>query len=129
MKTSIYDKFDRAVGNLSAYAILKDGSLVAKIVTKRGASLTAFLHWYGCTMVHGTARGGGYDMETAAIESAIARMKTNAIRKGIEDYQINAHERAERSGFVGALESSLERDGVEWRHRLAGAGFDVMAII
>ena len=74
MANDIYDQHRAAFRNVSAYAILKDGKLVAKIAfkfPKDGASkLWAYVHWLGVPMVRGYAGGYGYDKMTAACASA-----------------------------------------------------------
>lgn len=76
--TKIYDQHAAAFKNVSAFVILKDGERVATIAfkfPKDGAGrLYAYVHWFGCAMVRGSATGYGYDKKSAACESATDKL-------------------------------------------------------
>ncbi|QXV73542.1 hypothetical protein [Rhizobium phage RHph_X2_30] len=116
-KPTIYDQFDKAFQNVSAYVVLdKQGECVAKIAFKfprDGAGrLYAYVHWLGTQMVRGQASGYGYDKRSAAV--------ANAVRKADSVLKAQAAE------FYDALEN----DGGEyWDTRLRNAGFTVIQAV
>lgn len=113
--STIYDRFDAATRNISAYAILKDGHHVANIVLKYGNAVTAYVHYLGLEMTAGRACGGGYDRASAAVIDA-AR-KTKGGDRAPKSTQLAG------DAFVGALIEGPESAG--WHHNLAAAGFTV----
>lgn len=81
---AIRAEFERATQDLRAWLVQKDGETVAKIVVKyggrtspHGLTVRAFVHVIGLPMVRGIARGGGYDMKSAAILSACGHITYN----------------------------------------------------
>ena len=72
---NIYDTFNTATKGITAYAIMKDGKYIAKIVFKRVSSVTCYLHVLGHNMVSGKANGGGYDMCTASAAHAADKLR------------------------------------------------------
>lgn len=72
--TDIYEKFDKATGNISAYALLWQGKPVGRIVIKFGAAATAYVQIWGAPMSSARATGYGYDKVSVAVMAAIARM-------------------------------------------------------
>lgn len=110
--SDIYDQHRAAFRSVSAYVILKDGELVARIAFKfprDGAGrLTAYVHWLGEEMVRGFASGGGYDKRTAACASAVAKMHSDD----------------------NAFLEALARDtGPTWEDQLRKAGFTVLSAV
>lgn len=74
---AIRNEFERMGADLHAWSVTKDGEQVARIVVRyggrsspNGLTVRAFVHVLGLPMVRGIARGGGYDMKTAAIWGA-----------------------------------------------------------
>jgi hypothetical protein len=116
--TKIYDQFDAAFTNVSAYVVLDaQGALVAKIAFKYprdGAGrLYAYVHWLGLEMVRGYAGGGGYDKHSAACASA-ARRITNML--ALRDDAVLGR-------AVDFREALLKDDGAYWHWHLEKAGF------
>lgn len=68
----IYDQHAAAFARVSAYAILKDGDVVARIAFKFPADgagrLYAYVHWIGTEMARGCASGGGENTRRNPIE-------------------------------------------------------------
>ncbi len=115
--TRIYDQYDAAFAKVSAYVVLKDGNLVARIAFKHpreGAGrLYAYVHWLGVEMVRGYASGGGYDKRSAACSSAAHRHCDNLKA---------AHPDDNARAFWLALEKA---GGPSWENELHHAGFVV----
>ena len=83
MVDKVYDQFDAATRDLSAFVVLRKGTsdVAAKVVIKRGNQRCyAYVHIFGTRMVRGVASGGGYDMASAAVEDAARKYATNAKR-------------------------------------------------
>ena len=77
----IYREFENVTRDFRAWSITKDGEQVARIVVKYGGrrspsglTVRAFVHVLGIPTVRGIARGGGYDMTTASIASAVRHL-------------------------------------------------------
>lgn len=116
----IYELHDKAFARVSAYVVwVRSGDgpkIVAKVAFKRPADgagrLYAYVHWIGAPMVRGFAAGGGYDKKTAAVASAVARMKP-------------AHGTAQ-AVFCAVLAKDT---GPTWDRQLYSAGFDVVQAV
>lgn len=73
--------YERITADLYVWAVSKDGEPVARIVVKyggrtspNGLTVRAFVHIWGLQMTRGIARGGGYDMRTAALATACSAL-------------------------------------------------------
>jgi len=118
--SDIYDQHEAAFARVSAYVVwLRNGDgprIVAKVAFKHPADgagrLYAYVHWIGSQMVRGHASGGGYDKKTAAVASAVARMKP-------------AHGSPEAM-FCAVLAKDT---GPTWDNQLHSAGFDVIQAV
>ena len=113
---SIYDQFDAAFANVSAYAISIDGEHVARVAIKYpqdGAGrLYAYVHILGGQMVRGSATGYGYDKRSAAVVDAAGKLT------GDESY------------CAALFKRTLAKDGgYEWTTYLEKAGFTVDQVI
>ena len=128
--TSIYDQHDVAFRNVSAYVILKDNELVARVsfkFPKDGAGrLYAYVHWLGTQMVRGYAGGYGYDKASAAVASAAKRMPMKVSIDPAEDNYVRADSLPEYHKFLYEL---LEDGGEYWDNRLRKAGFTVIQAV
>ncbi len=119
----IYSQFDTAFRGVSAYAILRDGKSVGRIIIKHGTAVTAYVHAWMEPMVKGQARGGGYDRASAAVQAAAAKLSPDT------DYPRDG---GTLSGTVLAdIKDALTggRDGSRWQHQLEDAGFVVALVI
>jgi len=76
------------------------------------ARLWAYVQWSGTEMVRGYADGYGYDKQTAAVESAVAKLALSPTEASP----------ARREAFQAALSNC---GGYGWEQRLRDAGFDV----
>jgi hypothetical protein len=74
MTESIYTKFDRSFGNVTAQALLLDGKPVGRIVIKYGNAATAYVQVWGASMATARATGYGYDKGSAAVMEAIRKL-------------------------------------------------------
>ncbi len=74
-----YAKFDRATGHMTAFAVLRDGAPVGRVVIRPGrdgaARLTAYAQVWGAPMAVGYASGYGYDKRGAALSQALKRLQ------------------------------------------------------
>lgn len=114
----IYEQFDAAFRNVSAFAILKDGRHVANIALKHGEAVTAYVHYIGLEMTTARAGGGGYDRATAAIEAAARKTKGGDAPKAT---QLNG------DAFIGVLMDKTS--GTRWSSALEAAGYTVCNVI
>ncbi|UGA46785.1 hypothetical protein HU230_0012380 [Bradyrhizobium quebecense] len=124
--TKIYDQHRAAFANVSAYVILnKQGARVASVAFKYprdGAGrLYAYVHIFGSEMVRGFAAGGGYDKHTAAVSSAVSRIKD-----GLDVNRWLASEVAEYDALRGAL---AKDGGHRWDGAAQAAGFTVLQAV
>jgi hypothetical protein len=117
---NIYDQHKAAFSNVSAYCVLdKAGNRVASIAFKfprDGAGrLYAYVHVFGGPMVRGFAGGGGYDKRSAAVLSAVSKMKP-------ADYY------AEDQHHVAAFKGMVDC-GYGWDRQLQDAGYTVLQAV
>lgn len=116
---NIYDQHKAAFPNVSAYVITKDGKRIASVAFKfprDGAGrLYCYFHVFGTPMTRGYAGGGGYDKQSAAAESAAARIVPPEGVDWTSDRDT-----------VLAIQAALSGgDGLSWDRRLRDAGYDV----
>ena len=118
---AIYREQERITADLSAWSITKNGEQVARIVVKyggrrspNGLTVRAFVHVLGVPMVRGIARGGGYDMKSAAIVSAVQHL----------DYLDDERSDLAINGNVNAFRS-LQDNGHDIPHQLQTMGYVV----
>lgn len=121
--TNIFDQYQAAFNNVSAYAVMKEGEIVANIVfkfPKNGAGrVFAYVHWLGLEMVRGSATGGGYDKRSAAV--------SNAADNAVRTVEIDAEDiNLARTTFFRELQDA---DGRDWTWRLRDAGFCVHQVV
>lgn len=114
----VYDQHRAAFANVCAYVVLKDGDRVASIAFKFGASVTAYVQWFGVDMTRGRAGGAGYDRQSAAIG--------NAARKIPDSINNREGDAIARAAFIDACG---DRDGRTWDQRLRDAGFTVFQAV
>lgn len=113
-RSRIYDQHKTAFATTSAAVVLDEkGKLVARIAVKHGASVTAYVHYLGCQMTRGFARGGGYDRTSAAIAAAAEKTKP-------AEY---SDDPAARERFTFACIAGS--DGAGWKNALLAAGYTV----
>lgn len=125
--TKIYDQYQAAFANVSAYVVVKDGERVATIAFKfprDGAGrLYAYVHWIGTEMVRGFVGGYGYDKRSAAVSSAIAAIK---IPVDWSNYVANNYRNSYLAEFIDAMRGD---SGKYWDDRLRDAGFTVLQAV
>jgi hypothetical protein len=109
----VYDRFDAATRNISAYAFLLDGKPAGRVVLKHGNAVTAFFQVWGAEMATGRAGGGGYDRGTAAVLGAVAKLPTEVAH----DPHASEALRRIRDAFAKG------RDGSRWTSTIEDAGF------
>ena len=119
---NIYDQHRAAFSNVSAYVVLKDGERVATIAfkyPKDGAGrLQVYIHYIGLEMVKSYAGGYGYDKASAAVESAVKKIKGGECRD--KKLELDA------SDFVGLFQ---DIGGKDWSDVLRDAGFTVLSAV
>jgi hypothetical protein len=117
--SDIYEQHDKAFQNVSAYAVLKQGALIAKVAFKfprDGAGrLHCYLHFPGVPMVRGHASGYGYDKRSAAIASAASKV-SDPERRLLEHAQT-------------AIQAIGNDTGKYWDNRLAESGFEIIQVV
>jgi hypothetical protein len=119
--TKIYDQHDAAFKSVSAYVVLKDGKVVAKVAFKFGGAVTAYVHWIGTEMQRGQAGGGGYDRQSAAVAKAADKLLLpNVTSMGLADPSS-----AEYAFFHAARKDG----GNTWLRSLENAGFVVVQAV
>ncbi|MCW2317092.1 hypothetical protein M2322_002646 [Rhodoblastus acidophilus] len=133
MSSTIYEAFDSAFAQVSAYAVLKDGEHVANVSFKhppRGHGerrLTVFVHWIGLEMVKGWAGGCGYDKKTAACSAASRRLAAvwEAAKKE-NSGNLDRFYPKQIDAFIAAI---AKDEGHYWNNQLESAGFTVLNVI
>ena len=74
---NIYDQYNKAFADVSAYLVTKEGDPVASIALKRPHGgeeyLYAYIKVFNVGMVKGKTSGYGYDKHGTAIEEAAGR--------------------------------------------------------
>lgn len=120
----IYDQHRAAFAKTSAYVILKDGERVATVAFKFGTAVTAYVHFIGAQMVRATAKGGGYDRQSAAVAAAATKIDLSD-REDCHRDDIGQPV-TDRSTFMDATD---DRDGRTWDRRLQDAGFVVLQAV
>lgn len=123
MKPKVYDQFDRAFANVSAKAVLWNGKHVANVTLKYGRSVVAYVHWIGTEMQRGTAGGGGYDRTSAAVFSALDKLRDSP--RGEYEGDLVRH-----GPSFSAFVNVYNRDsGADWDRHLRDAGFTILNVI
>lgn len=119
MTNPVYSHFESAFRGVSAYAVLRDGKPVGRVVIKYGAAATAYVQAWTQPMCKGQARGGGYDRASAAVQAAAAKL-----------YNGDALPCPDGLAVMEAMKAALidGRDGVTWTRQLEAAGF-VLALV
>jgi hypothetical protein len=122
MTMNVYDKFDNATRGICAYALMRDGKHIGRVITKRSAvgmcPMTAFVHLYGLDMTQGRATGCGYDKQSAAVKNALTKT-ARAGRHADDTFCLVAE--------VAAW--MHENDGHGWCHAFRACGVDVFTVI
>jgi hypothetical protein len=119
MSTNVYDLHRVAFASVGAYAISRDGERIASVAFRfphDGAGrLWCYVHVFGTEMVRSCAGGYGYDKCSAAVASAVARIKAPEGEAWAKD-----------AASVRAIQTCLSGDsGQHWDRRLQDAGFTV----
>lgn len=123
----IYEQHKRAFPHTSAYAVLKNGNVVAKIAFKypRDGSgrLYAYVHWIGLPMGRGHASGYGYDKHSAACADWAHKAKDPVdIVARLKNYD----ELGDYDMFRAAL---MRNNGRYWNDQLREDGFVVVGVV
>lgn len=115
----IYDQYDRAFQNVSAYVVMKDGHIVATVTfkfPKDGAGrLCAYVHFLGTHMARGFANGYGYDKKSAAVENAIQAFGC------VQDPTLD--------GLDLFFKTLAKCDSMQWDNALRSVGFIVFQVV
>lgn len=118
-----YRAFEKAFRDVQAWIVAKDGKEIARIAVKTtgrsssaGLTVRAYVHVLGCPMVRGSARGGGYDMTTAAIANACIKLKPQDCK-------------GELHSLDATLFKSLEDEGWDIPKQLRDMGYSVFQAV
>ena len=115
MSKTVYEHFDTATRGINAYVIMRGGIQIGKVVAKHATATRAFVQYYGTRMSMGSAGGGGYNRENAAIEEAAQKhLKINPDLAGWEKE---------------FWEATAKETGHGWIHELREVGFEVIQVI
>lgn len=126
--SNIYDQHKASFSQVSAFVICYGAEKVATIAFKfprDGAGrLLAYVHWLGVPMVRGHAGGYGYDKKSAAVESAIEKLKKdNDFVTKNKVFGPGADEFTELCRALGDCK------GDDWQRALENAGFTVFQAV
>lgn len=126
--TNIYELHDSAFRYVSAYVILKDNEMIAKVAfkfPKDGAGrLWAYIHFFGLAMVRDYAGGYGYDKRSAAATHAAAKI----VMDSDEYYTPESYE--ERTQKLVTFKAVLaDIGGKDWTNALHDAGYTVIQAV
>lgn len=135
-KPAVYEHFDKAFAQVSAYLITEKagGPPIAKVAIKYpkdGAGrLWAYCHFFGETMTRGMAGGYGYDKASAAVSTAASQWDAENHRKWIAE---SDQDRDDLQRTLDAMErlrlALIADDGRGWQRAATDAGFDVWSAI
>ena len=131
---NIYDAHRKAFTNVSAWVILDaQDRTVATVAVKYGARVAAFTHYIGVTMTRGSAGGGGYDRQSAAVQDGFAKAIAHNPKAIREDWQKDANwvkfERETQSALDAFRQALNSHDGSHWYQNLERAGYHVLQAI
>lgn len=71
-RTKLLGALEKATHKIRAYALLRDGQYIGRVIVKPGERARVWVHVTGenCGIGYGSAGGGGYDKISAAYEDA-----------------------------------------------------------
>jgi len=119
--TSIYELYDAAFKQVSAYVIVRNGARIGTLAfkfPKDGAGrLYAYLHIHGLTMTRGQASGYGYDKRSAAYIDALRKTK---IEDGANPLDKNTLEK---------LQAIKNVDSIGFDSAIREAGFELFSAV
>lgn len=122
---SVYQKFESAFPNVSAYTILKDGEHVANITLKHPKDgvgrLQCFMHIPSTEMQNAFVSGCGYDKRSAAIHKTAKQYKEFIANNS--KYKLKPSE----DELLELLSSYEASNG--WSDELYRNGFNVINVI
>lgn len=116
---TIYTQHEKAFANVSAYVIMFGGELLARVNIKYGATVHAYVHAAGTSMVKGTASGGGYDRTSTAVIRAASKIVPVSPHSG--------EEFADVATLVTVMRNAP--DGLDWETVLRNAGYNIIQAI
>ena len=126
---TVRNDYERITADLYVYSVEKDGEHVARIVVKyggrrspNGLTVRAFVHVLGLPMVRGIARGGGYDMKSAAIVDAVQHLKPVGNLDTVDAYALPQW--TARRNF-----RNLKDNGHDIPHQLRAMGYTVNEVV
>jgi hypothetical protein len=82
-KPEIYEQHNKAFADVSAFVIMDGAERVGSVAIKRMRSgrTVAYVWWHEHGMAKGSANGGGYDKDSAAVEVALTDLRRSLPRK------------------------------------------------
>lgn len=116
-------QFERLTRNISAYAVAYRGEMVGKVVFierdagQDGTHVRCFIHILGHHMIEGEAKGGGFDIWSAAYANACENFDMDIAR----ERSVSVHAEA----FV----NSARDDGQHWDGALRRRSYPVMQVV
>ena len=113
--SNAHDAFDKAIGDLRAYAIAWEGEIIGRIIFRFGNAATCYAQVWGNEMTTGRATGYGYDKASTAFCKAAERMLAADAESG---------EHVNRWKACAAA-----REGQQWDARLRSAGYVVQHVM
>jgi hypothetical protein len=121
MTKDVYDQQNTTFKSVSVYVVLSEtGEHVASVRIKYGARCLAYTHFIGVHLTRGSAGGGGYDKETAAVYDAFAK-------SGDSYGDALLGRDPETTDKLNAFRQALTaRGGYHWYQNLESAGYKVI---
>ena len=129
MAKDIYDYHQSAFSTVSAWVVLDNkskgrGNLAAKVSIKRASCPTAYVQFLGLSMQRATAKGYGYDRDSAAVEAATRKIALPDAFEESKYWDVDLLDRYNR--FKTAIR---EAHGAHWYHALERKGFSVIQAV
>lgn len=125
---AIRAEHDRFTADLHAWAVFKGSEHVANITVRyggrsspHGLTVRAYVHVLGLPMVRGIARGGGYDMKSAAIVGTWRMWPKNTYQ---DDAHLSLSTRQTVKDFAGLKDGSHDIP-----HQLREMGYTVAQVL
>lgn len=131
---AIWRDLEAKTRDISAWVVFKNGEMVAKLITHyggrnspNGLTVKGFVHVLGLPCVRGVARGGGYDMRTAALAAACAQIGTREIKYDPRD--VGRDLEAIALNAVAEKFRTLKDQGHDVPHQLREMGYTVEQVM
>lgn len=123
----IYDKQQKHFQGVAAYVIMEGTKITGRVQfhTTKSGKVYCYLHFFGTTMVRGSASGYGYDKHSAAFEDAVDTLLVPPLPDGPLAYHA-AEVQATAAGLAAWMRN---HDGADWDDSLWAYNYTVVRAV